>query len=337
MQWQPKAAVCASFGATKGVKAVVAAPERAGHWADEDERGASWGPALIGFIYRVLGRTVSLIVLAPVILYFYAAGARQRRASLKYLRRVWRVQGRTDQPNHWHGLRHFFSFGVSLVDRFGAWTGRIDRKDVDAIDGAAFEAMRNDKRGSLIISAHVGAVEIVRALAMRYQTRPLTIVIHSAQAPRYNALIRRFAPQSQVSLVQASEFDIATAMSLSAAVERGEWIVIMGDRMPVRQSSRAIVAQFLGGPTQFPQGPFVLAAALRCPVYTLLCTRLNGKHSVQVRALSDEVAMPRRNRQAALQTLVQHYADALEAVVLAAPYQWFNFYDYWPEDTGGTV
>jgi predicted LPLAT superfamily acyltransferase len=28
---------------------------------------------------------------------------------------------------------------------------------------------------------------------------------------------------------------------------------------------------------------------------------------------------------------VQLYASALEAIVLAAPYQWFNFYDYWPE------
>jgi len=36
--------------------------------------------------------------------------------------------------------------------------------------------------------------------------------------------------------------------------------------------------------------------------------------------------------EAALRALVQHYAEALEAVVLAAPYQWFNFYDYWPSD-----
>jgi predicted LPLAT superfamily acyltransferase len=197
---------------------------------------------------------------------------------------VWRVQGRTDSPNHWHGLAHFFAFGESLVDRFGAWTGRLDRVDIDAIEGANFEAMRNDKRGSLILSAHVGATEIVRAMATRYQKRRITIVIHSAQAPHYNALIKRFAPQSQVSLVQAGEFSIETAMALSAAIERGEWVVIMGDRMPVKQSDRSITANFLGGPTEFPQGPFVLAAALRCPIYTLFCTKQGGRHRVSVSA-----------------------------------------------------
>jgi predicted LPLAT superfamily acyltransferase len=316
----------------QGEGAIVATTADGKHWADESERGSFWGPPLMGFIYRTLGRSICLFVMTPVITYFYFAGAKQRRASLKYLRRVWRVLGRTDTPNHWHGLQHFFAFGVSLVDRFGAWTGRLDRRDVDAIDGGAFEAMRNDLRGSLIISAHVGATEIIRALATRYQKRPITIVIHSAQAPHYTALIKRFAPQSQISLAQAGEFDIETAMQLSAAIDRGEWVVIMGDRMPVRQSDRSITAQFLGGPTEFPPGPFVLAAALRCPIYTLFCTRKNGKHSVQVRALSDGVALPRRNREAALGALVQQFAASLEEVVLAAPYQWFNFYDYWPSD-----
>ncbi len=317
---------------------VVAASGRERQWAEENERGAGWGPSLMAFIYRWLGRTVCLIVLVPVIGYFYVAGAKQRRASLDYLRRVWRVQGRKDTPNHWHALQHFFAFGESLIDKFGAWIGRIDRRDVDAIDGGAFEAMRDDKRGTLIISAHIGATEIVRAIASRHQKRRITIVLHTAHAKNYNDMIKRFAPKSQVSLVQAAEFDVGMAMALSAAIGRGEWVVIMGDRMPVKRSERGVVVQFLGAPAQMPQGPFILAAALRCPVYTLFCTKLNGRHRVQVSLMTDGVALPRRDREAALQALVQRYANALEEIVLGAPYQWFNFYDYWAldGDAGGT-
>jgi predicted LPLAT superfamily acyltransferase len=310
----------------------VIVADAAKHWADQSERGQSWGPALMGFIYRTLGRTVCLVVMAPVILYFYIGGARQRRASHNYLRRVWRLKGRPGTPNHWHGLLHFFAFGESLVDKFGAWTGRIDRVDIDAIDGGNFDAMRSDTRGSLIISAHVGATEIVRALASRYQRRPITIVIHTAHAQSYNKLLARFAPKSQVSLVQAADFDIAVSMSLSAAIERGEWVVIMGDRMPVNsESERGIVADFLGSPARFPMGPFVLATALRCPVYTLFCSKQNGRHRVSVSLLTEGVAVSRRNREAALQALVQQFAASLEALVLSAPYQWFNFYDYWAD------
>lgn len=302
------------------------------HWADMRERGAAWGPSLMGFIYRVLGRTGCRIVATPVILYFYVAGRRQRLASLDYLRRIWRMQGRPGRPGHRHAIRHFLAFGDSLVDKMEAWIGRIDRLQVDEIEGEAFEAMRNDRRGTLILSAHVGATEIVRAIASRHQKRRITILIHSPHAKRYNALIQRYAPQSQVSLVQVSAFNVATAAALSATIERGEWVVIMADRMPLKDTGRAIVTDFLGSPAAFPEGPFVLAAALRCPVYTLFCYKQNGRYRSQVSLLTNGVALPRHNRGAELQQLVRHYVDALQTLVLAAPYQWFNFYAYWTVD-----
>lgn len=301
------------------------------HWADMRERGAAWGPALMGFIYRILGRTGCRIVATPVILYFYLAGRRQRLASLDYLRRVWKAQGRTDRPGHPQAIRHFLSFGDSLIDKMEAWIGRIDRLQVDEIEGDGFEQLRNDKRGTLVLSAHVGATEIVRAIASRHQKRRITILIHSPHAKRYNDLIQRYAPQSQISLVQVSSFNVATAAALSGCIERGEWVVIMADRMPVKESGRAIMADFLGAPAAFPEGPFVLATALKCPVYTMFCYKLNGRYRAQVSLLNDGVAIPRGQRQAALQELVRGYVDALQKLVLAAPYQWFNFYAYWPD------
>lgn len=299
------------------------------HWAEETERGAAWGPALLAFVYRLLGRRVCLVFMTPAMLYFFITGARQRRASADYLRRVWAFTGRPGRPNLAHVLRHFFAFGASLVDRFGAWIGQIDRADVEAIDGDAFEAMRADARGALILSAHVGATEVVRAIASRYQHRRISIVIHAEHAARYNAAIRRFAPESQVSLIPAADFSVASAVAVSAAIERGEWVVLMGDRLPVRRDAPSITADFLGAPAAFPQGPFVLAAALRCPVYMLFCYRLGRRYRAHVSLLSGGVSAPRRGRVAALGALVQRYARSLEDLVAAAPYQWFNFYDYW--------
>jgi predicted LPLAT superfamily acyltransferase len=310
--------------------------QRASHWASLGERGAAWGPVVLGFVYRVFGRGVCVAAMAPVIFYFFVTGTRQRRASIAYLRRVWAFSGRAERPGLWQSLQHFFAFGESLVDRFGAWTGQVDRANVDAIDGEAFEAMRDDARGTLILSAHVGATEIVRAIASRYQKRRISIVIHSPHAAGYNALIQRFAPQSQVSLIQAADFGVNTAVEISAAIERGEWVVIMGDRMPVHGGdSRSITVDFLGARAAFPQGPFVLAAALRCPVYTLFCVRRNGRYKAEVALLSDGVAAPRNQRQQALTALVKSYARSLEGLLQGAPYQWFNFYDYWADQGDG--
>lgn len=304
-------------------------------WAETQERGANWGPALMAFIYRQMGRTLCLIVMVPVMLYFFATGARQRRASLSYLRRVWPVSGRPGRPGLWHSFRHFFAFGESMIDRFAAWIGQIDRKDVEAIDGAAFDAMRADKRGSLILSAHVGATEIVRAIATRYQPRRINIVVHTRHAAHFNAVIEKVAPQSLISLIQASEFDLASSMAVSAAIERGEWVVMMGDRLAVKKGGRAIMVEFLGEPAPFPEGPFTLAAVLHCPVHTLFCIRQGKRYKAHVALLTDGLeARPRSKRGEAIEALAQAFARTVERLVQEAPYQWFNFYDYWRQDVG---
>jgi predicted LPLAT superfamily acyltransferase len=169
-----------------------------------------------------------------------------------------------------HRLRHFFAFGESLVDKFAAWIGHLDPDNVEAMGGAGFEAMRRDPRGALILSAHVGTTEIIRAFASRYERRRVNVVLHTKNARRYNAMIARFAPNSQVALIEAGGFGVATAMELSEATGRGEWVVMMGDRMPVSANARAVKVDFLGAPAALPQGPFVLAAALRCPIYLSL-------------------------------------------------------------------
>lgn len=316
---------------------VAGAAERAKHWSELSERGADWGPALVAFVYRNLGRTAALIMLTPVITYFYLAGARQRRASLDYLKRVWKANGRTEIPGHWQALCHFFAFGEGLVDKFAAWIGHVQRADLEAIDGAQFEAMRRDPRGAMMISAHVGNSDIVRAIASHQQKRRINVVLHTKNARRYNDIIQRFAPKSQVALIEASEFGPATAMELAAAVERGEWIVIMADRHPIGSTGRTIEVDFLGAEASLPQGPFLLAAALKCPVYMLFCVKRQGRYRVHFSTLAESIILPRKDRTAALRPVVERYVRVLEDLVKAAPYQWFNFYDYWarPERAGG--
>jgi predicted LPLAT superfamily acyltransferase len=44
-----------------------------------------------------------------------------------------------------------------------------------------------------------------------------------------------------------------------------------------------------------------------------------------------KIELPRSDREAAFAGYVQRYADTLEAQLLKAPLQWFNFFDFWSE------
>lgn len=299
------------------------------YWSNLQERGVDWGPAALGLIYRVFGRRVCMAVLAPVIAYFYLSGRVQRLASRDYLRRIWQIKALPGRPGHWHSLKHFYVFGIAMLDKLASWIGEVRRESIDGIDGADINGMRNDPRGALILSAHVGNVEIVRAIAARHQKRRINVIIHTAQAANFNRLIERFAPESAVRLIPAAEIGVATAMFLSAAIERGEWVVIMGDRTPVHGQGRTLTVPFLGAPAQFPQGPFQLVNTLRCQTYMMVCLKQAGRYRIHFSQFSPVNPPELGDRRAALQTHADKFARALEGIVLTAPYQWFNFYDYW--------
>jgi predicted LPLAT superfamily acyltransferase len=86
---------------------------------------------------------------------------------------------------------------------------------------------------------------------------------------------------------------------------------------------------FFGDVAPFPQGPYVLAAILKAPVYLLFCTRDHGGFEVCFTKFADRIDLPRQGRTAAIRRYAEGYVRALEEQVAARPLQWFNFYSFW--------
>ena len=64
---------------------------------------------------------------------------------------------------------------------------------------------------------------------------------------------------------------------------------------------KGIWSDFLGRAAPFPQGPFVLAAALRCPVLLMFALQQQGKLRIHCEPFADPLLLPRAQRQQALQ------------------------------------
>jgi predicted LPLAT superfamily acyltransferase len=302
------------------------------HWAHLGERGAYWGLAFLGFIYRVLGRRLCLAALTPIVFFFFLTGPGQRRASLDYLRRVWRAGSIPQRPGQLMVFRHFMSFASSAVDKLASWTGRLSLSNVDGIlNGPLADAERSGK-GSFVISAHLGNPEVMRAIASLTSRWKVNVLVHTRHAENFNRLISSFNPKSSVRLIQVTDVGPATAIMLGEAISRGEWVVVMGDRVPVGNSRRVCAAPFLGAMADFPQGPFILGALLKCPVYLLFCLRGRDGYKVHFETFAERLDLPRGDRERALADHIRRYAALLEAHVRLAPLQWFNFYHFWRTD-----
>src|SRR5690606_5156948 len=91
---------------------------------------------------------------------------------------------------------------------------------------------------------------------------------------------------------------------------------------------------FLGKPAQFPTGPWQIAAALKVPV--VLCFGLyrgGNRYELHFEVFAETLRVERANREASLNAIIQRYADRLAHYTRGAPYNWFNFYDFWQNNS----
>lgn len=300
------------------------------HWADINEATSVMGIKFLFAVYRTLGRPVFYLFLIPVITYYFCFQPRARRASRDYLTRMQAAGGiPQDASVSWWSLRHFFSFGVSLLDKLAAWSGGVKPGYVRYQSYREFLDYVQGGRGALVLASHLGNLEISRVMASTHKRVKLNILVHTKHAEKFNRLMKEIDEESGMNLIQVTEVTPATAVMLSEKIEAGEVVVIAGDRTPVGGGERQSRVNFLGATATFPQGPYILASLLRCPVYTIFCVRSKGHYDVSIERFADEIRIARKNRDEELHQWSQRFADRLEAFALRTPLQWFNFYDFW--------
>jgi predicted LPLAT superfamily acyltransferase len=298
---------------------------RDGHgWSTLQEAGSATGLTLLFWIYRVLGRLPFRVALYPVLVWFFLTRRVARNASLEFLTRA------RQRPARWRdGLSHFLSFAEAILDKLIAWNDGFRLSDVTFVNREPLAERLSRKEGCLLISSHLGNVEICRVLSRWRPELELHVLVHTRHAQKFNRVVRRLSSKSQLNLHQVTELDAGLAAWMSERLSNGAVIVIAGDRVPVGDG-RVSAASFLGASAAFAQGPYLLAHALGCPVQLLFCVRRGKGFQVTFEPFADAVRLPRgEGREAGVQALAQRYAERLAAHAARDPLQWFNFYPYW--------
>jgi len=88
-------------------------------------------------------------------------------------------------------------------------------------------------------------------------------------------------------------------------------------------------------PATFSDGPLRLAMLLKRRVMFMSGIYRGGRrYDVSFETLADFTSPPRdpAEREAQIKAALQAYVERLELLVRDAPYNWFNFFDFWNED-----
>ncbi|KAF1023045.1 MAG: hypothetical protein GAK30_00735 [Paracidovorax wautersii] len=298
------------------------------HWVRQRERGSLACMRVLAWALRRVGRRWLQPVVWMVVAYFYLTSRQARRHTASYQDRLATFSGRAELRPTWRSVwAQYWAFATALLDKLDVWQGRLDYADLVLEDPHQVCSEMGHGRGQVMVGAHLGNPEVCRALADRNGHVRVNVLVHTRHAERFNRLLTE-AGADNLRLVQVSELDPATLLLLKQRLDAGEWLAIAGDRVSL-QGNRVVAVDFLGHSACLPQGPWLLAGLLECPVNLFYCVRVGGRHHVRFERLTERVVWTRAQRPAVVQALAQRYADSLAQACLRSPLQWFNFYDFW--------
>jgi predicted LPLAT superfamily acyltransferase len=299
------------------------------HWAGMGETTFVSGIWTLFWIHQLLGRKFFLAVLFPVTLVHWLARPAIRHASLQYLQRLQQSTGALGHMPDWRdSIRHVFLFAETMLDKLLSVSGRYHAATVTIQGHEDICRAARAGQGGIIVTAHMGCLELCRVLAEQQPGFRLNILVHTRHAQKFNRVLRRLSPDLSLRLIEVSEISPATAAMLADRVAAGEFVAIAGDRVPIR-TSKTTQAEFLGHSASFPIGPYILASLFRCPLYLMGCIHQGQGYALHFTLLSQCVSLPRNQREAALQEYAQKFASALTGLLQQSPYDWFNFYPFW--------
>jgi predicted LPLAT superfamily acyltransferase len=88
-----------------------------------------------------------------------------------------------------------------------------------------------------------------------------------------------------------------------------------------------------GVPSHSPLGPYRIAAVTGAPVVLIFgLLQPDGTYDVYFEPFAERIELRRDHRAEDAAVWAGRYAARLEARIREAPYNWFNFYDYWRDD-----
>ena len=290
-------------------------------WRNRQERSNMLMLRMMSWISLRLGRTAARSVLHLIALYFVLFAPDSRRASLSYLPRV------LERPATLLDLyRHFFCFAATIHDRIYLINRRYDLFDIDIQGHENIRPLIDAGKGVFLMGAHLGSFEVMRAIGRQVPGLRVAMVMHEDNAQKINSMLAAINPEASMDVIPLGRID--SMLQVQERLADGMLVGMLSDRTLGNEPMAKV--NLLGTTAGLPSGPFRMAALLRRPVVFMAGLYMGGnRYQVHFETLADYTDTPRNEREQAVEMAIARYTEFLNRYTRLAPYNWFNFFDYW--------
>ena len=224
--------------------------------------------------------------------------------------------------------KNHFIFGQIVLDRFAIFAGRKDFYSIELVDNDHYTKLKNGEKGFIIATAHVGNFEIV-GYYLTANSKKMNTMIYAGETETVLKNRAEIMKKNNIHMIPVLN-DMSHVFAGSTAIQNGEIVCMPSDRKV--GSARSVECDFLGGKVDFPVGAYNFATNFDVEIITVFVIKKSFKnYTVYIKPL--KINEEGLNKQEKIKSLAQAFANELEAVVKEHPEQWFNYYEFWKEDT----
>jgi predicted LPLAT superfamily acyltransferase len=164
-------------------------PPPESEWMRQQERSNLAILKLMVWISLTFGRAVGRLVLYGIAGYYVLFSPHARRCSRDYLHRA---LGRWAEWTD--GFRHVFAFASTIHDRIYLLNDRFDLFDIEVIGAEAVNEAARKHPGALLIGAHLGSFEVLRAVGRGREGLQVAMLMYEDNARKINATLEAINP-----------------------------------------------------------------------------------------------------------------------------------------------
>jgi predicted LPLAT superfamily acyltransferase len=322
--WQfPTNAQFNSVKLSAKVSTVMDPPE----WLKQKERGGMLPLRFMSWLSLTLGRRLSRYVVYLIALYFVLAVPATRKASRDYLSRC---LGRP--PTFIDLYRHILAFSTTIHDRIYLLNDRHELFDIQILGAESLHELHAENIGIFLFGAHLGSFEVLRSIARENLPLKVCVAMFPENARQVNSVFAAINPKAIHDIIVLGQLD--SMLTIYKKLQEGAMVGILADR--ASGPDQYISVPFLGSVANFPTGPFRMAAMLKHPIFFMAGLYRGGnRYDVHFELLADFSEQTSIERDALVRDIIIKYADALERHCKSAPFNWFNFYNFWKPELHG--
>lgn len=286
------------------------------NWFQQEELGAGEKRLILSYyVYKLFGEKALRIIAFFVVTSVFMFSKERREISKKFFKKL-------NKPPLAGSYKRFLNYGNSLVDKFIAFAGDFDTKNIVFKDFGTYE------NGAFFITTHVGNIEILRAFLNEKTGVRANVFMQSNSCEIFNRFLKKFEHKVNMETFPVEEISPDVSIMISERLKNGEIVFMAGDRVSAQNSSKVYSAKFLDEEIKLPLGVLKFALLMDAPIYFITCIKEGEKYAVN----SEKFEPHAGTKSEKLENLKTAYSKFLAENMLKYSLQTYNFYDIFQDN-----